>query len=502
MATATTETQSRELSIEIAKLSSRRGLLEESRQILVGLSLVAADWLTLCACLLLVWSVRTVALPLFFPSLPDLYELGFYFRGLYFFAPWLVALAAARLYSRHSNFWDEVRAVVRASTWGTVMVVVLGFTENVDREVARTLIGSLWIVSLPALTLSRYWLKKGLARAGLWCRKVLVVGAGDAAIDLANGLKDDITLGYEPIAFVSDHDGPGTTASDGSLPVFGPYDALPSLLDTLSVRDVVIAIPDASGEMLSRIVSLCEGRVDSLRVMPASIGMAVIDIETETIGANLLISMRSNLARPSNLIIKRITDVFGAVVLLVPAAPMLLAIALMIRLDSRGPAFYVQERVGRHGRLFRCLKFRTMHLDAEQRLQEHLRDDAVAREEWLHFKKLKTRDPRVTRVGRYLRRLSLDELPQLGNVLRGDMSLVGPRPYIQHELDGLEDKFRTILLAWPGITGLWQVSGRNELTLIQRMRLDEYYVRNWSLWLDLQIFLRTFGALAKSDGAY
>jgi len=143
-----------------------------------------------------------------------------------------------------------------------------------------------------------------------------------------------------------------------------------------------------------------------------------------------------------------------------------------------------------------------MFFDADARLKKHLSAEPVAREQWERYKKLKNGDPRITRVGRYLRRLSLDELPQLLNVVLGEMSLVGPRPYIERELEGYDHAFRTILLARPGMTGLWQVSGRNELTLRQRLELDEFYVRNWSLWMDLQIAARTYGAVARAQGAY
>jgi Undecaprenyl-phosphate galactose phosphotransferase WbaP len=509
MATASSEEQSRELPIETARLSSRRGLLEESRRAVVGLVLVVGDWLTLATCLSGVWLVRARILPLFAEGLPNPYALSYYFSSLYFFAPWLIALAAVRLYSRHAHFWDEVHAVVRGSTFGTVLAVLINYLERADEDVSRSIIVGLWLVSLPALSLVRHRLKTVLAALGLWSRRVLIVGCGEAARDVANALREDPALGYQPVGFVANGgvdpaarpgDGPGIRSTD--LAVLGRHEDIPDLLRDMQVRDVVIAMPEASREELVHVVALCEGRVDSLRVMPDMVGMAVTDVETEALGGNLLISMRSNLARPTNLVVKRGTDLVGALLLLIPAAPLLLIIAALIRLDTRGPAFYVQQRVGRHGRLFPCFKFRTMHLDADTRLEAHLATDPAAREEWDHYMKLRGFDPRVTRVGRTLRRLSLDELPQLVNVLRGEMSLVGPRPYIEHEMAGHEDAFRTILLSWPGITGLWQVSGRNELNFVQRLRLDEYYVRNWALLLDVQILLRTFGVLARTKGAY
>ncbi len=468
----------------------------------MALILLAGDWITLAASLLAVWAIRGFVLPMAVPGLPALFSLSLYYDGLFWFAPWLVAMAAARLYGRHAGFWEEVRAIVRATTWGTVLAVVLSFTVKADYQISRLLMGSFWLVSMPALCATRYWLKRLLARSGLWRRSLLVVGDGSTAVNIARGLRDDPTLGFVPVGFVgAQATEPEVPTLDG-LAVHSPWACIPGLLRDQGIRDVVIALPPEHRHELAHLIALCEGQIDSLRIVPEAAGLASTEVEAETIGGQLLIGMRSNLARPSNLAIKRASDMIGAALLLVPAVPLLAILALLVRLDSKGPAFFVQQRVGRRGKPFPCYKFRTMHLDAEERLARHLEASPEARAEWEAFKKLKSGDPRVTRVGRVLRRLSLDELPQLANVLRGEMSLVGPRPYLAPELVGHEDVFRTILMTWPGITGLWQVSGRNELTMAERLQLDEYYVRNWSLWLDLEIFIRTFGALARSEGAY
>ncbi len=500
MTMASDETQSRASAVSASSPLVRRGLVEESRRALVGLALVVTDWLTLSVVLALVWSVRRL-LPIVFTDWTLGPPLFWHFPALYFFAPWLATMAVGRLYTRHADFWDEVRAIIRASTWGTILTVITSVSADPDFAVSRLLIGSFWLVSVPALCLSRYGVKRLLARTGLWRRKVLIVGSGEAAFQICRSLRADPTLGYEPVAMVT-AEGLGESCAETGLPTVGPFERLPDLLGQWNVRDVIIALPEAGRDEIAHIAALCQGRVDTLRIMPDTVGLAVMEVETESIGGHLLISMRSNLARPSNHVIKRATDLLGSAILFVPTALIGAVAALLIRLDSPGPVFFIQQRVGRGGKLFPCYKFRTMHLDADQRLEQHLAADPEACEQWGEFKKLKNGDPRVTKVGHYLRRFSLDELPQLLNVVRGEMSLVGPRPYIEHELEGYEDAFRTILLAWPGITGLWQVSGRNELTMAQRVRLDEYYVRNWSLWLDLQIFLRTFGVLARSKGAY
>jgi len=210
--------------------------------------------------------------------------------------------------------------------------------------------------------------------------------------------------------------------------------------------------------------------------------------------------MKNNLADPVNNIVKRLSDLL-ACVLLVPLLllPMAL-ISVLIRMGSGGPAILRQERIGRHGRRFRCLKFRTMYEDADRRLEDILASDPVARQEWETFWKLK-HDPRITPIGRVLRNTSLDEFPQIFNVLMGQMSLVGPRPYLPREWDALNDFSETILGVRPGITGLWQVSGRSETSVDVRLSLDAWYVRNWNLWLDLVILFKTFSIVLKGSGA-
>jgi len=211
--------------------------------------------------------------------------------------------------------------------------------------------------------------------------------------------------------------------------------------------------------------------------------------------------LKSPLLTRPNLILKRLFDLVASGVLFLLALPLGLLIALAIKLDSKGPILFVQRRVGYRGRTFPCYKFRTMYVDAEDRLQQVLRSDPHARRQWEEHKKL-PQDPRVTRVGKILRRFSLDELPQLINVLKGDMSLVGPRPYLEEELPDLARDVQVITSVKPGLTGLWQVSGRSDLTFRERAILDEYYVRNWSLWLDLVILIKTLSVILKGDGAY
>ncbi len=177
-------------------------------------------------------------------------------------------------------------------------------------------------------------------------------------------------------------------------------------------------------------------------------------------------------------------------------------IGLAIRIDSPGPAFIGQSRMGRNKKLFKCIKFRTMYLNGDELLEAHLARNKDAAGEWRTYKKLRGHDPRVTRVGKFLRKTSLDELPQFLNILRGEMTLFGPRPYMPCEEKDMDGYIDVILMALPGITGLWQVSGRNRLTFQDRLQLDAFYVRNWSLWLDIVIFFKTIKVVLHREGAY
>ncbi len=200
--------------------------------------------------------------------------------------------------------------------------------------------------------------------------------------------------------------------------------------------------------------------------------------------------------------LKRAFDIIISILLLPFVLPIIGLIAILIKIDSEGPVFFIQDRLGKNGKKFKCIKFRTMYVNNDEILEEYLKRNPEKREEWNKYKKLKSFDPRVTRVGRFLRKTSLDELPQIFNVIKGDMSLVGPRPYLPKEETDMGYFKNTILLTKPGITGLWQVSGRNELEFKVRLILDERYVLNWSFWLDLLIMLKTIKVVLKREGAY
>lgn len=464
------------------------------------LALLAVDWLAVIGCLGAVWKLRQELLGRA-PGFGPLNPFGDYLVNLYFLVPWTLAFAEAGLYSRRTLFWEEVRQVLRGCTLAALFAVFLSFAVQQAEELSRLVILGTWLLTLGVVPVIRYNAKRGLVLAGLWGKRVLVLGASETGEQVVERVRQHAALGYEPVAFVDD-DPDKIGGHQLGLPVRGPLTAIPELIRELNVRDVVIAMPRLSRERLLHVISICEGHVEGIRVVPDMFGLATVGVQTEDLDGLLLLHIRSNLAKPWNLALKRVFDLGVATTTAILTFPLVLLAALAIRVDSPGPALFFQDRLGRGGRAFRCLKFRTMYLDNEARLQEYLVENADARSEWEQFAKLKSNDPRLTRVGRILRRFSFDELPQLVNVLRAEMSLVGPRPYLPRELEKMGDFAETILKAAPGITGFWQVSGRNEVTFNQRLRLDEYYVRNWSLWMDVIVLVKTIGVVARADGAY
>jgi undecaprenyl-phosphate galactose phosphotransferase len=262
-------------------------------------------------------------------------------------------------------------------------------------------------------------------------------------------------------------------------------------------RDVLIAIPELDDEKLLDLVHKLQRHCESIYVVPHLWGLSMMNVQLDGFLRErlMMLKLSNSLAKPWNCGTKRAFDiVFGSLIILL-ALPLCLVISVLIKIDSDGPLLFVQERLGHNGRNFRCIKFRTMHVDCGDILTRHLASDPSASEEWRRYAKLRDYDPRVTRLGGFLRRWSLDELPQLWNVLKGDMSLVGPRPYLPQEHGRIGVELFTILSSRPGMTGFWQVNGRNLLTLEDRVQVEAWYVRNWTVWFDCIILAKTFRAV-------
>lgn len=320
----------------------------------------------------------------------------------------------------------------------------------------------------------------------LWGRPVVLLGTGASAAQVAQHLLSRPSVGLRPMAAFGEADG----WSVAGVPVRGKLHEAWDYLSETGVRHVIVSPDAASTLSYDQVLRRADRHLRYVQFLPDLHGLPASSVVAAPLGTELALEVRNALASSFNRALKRSIDVLGSLLLLALLALPLLVVTVWVALDSAGGPLYRSPRVGRYGRGFLCIKFRTMHVDAEKRLAKMLAEDPALREEYERFHKL-VDDPRVTRAGRWLRKLSIDELPQLINVLLGDMSLVGPRPYLVRELDDMGPEREVIFLARPGMTGYWQIDGRNDVTFDQRQAMEAHYVRDWSVWWDVEILFRT-----------
>jgi len=354
-----------------------------------------------------------------------------------------------------------------------------------------------WLASLPLVPFSRIFVRKLCARRAWWGYPALIISSGGTAATVARVLLKSPHSGLRPAAVV-DLAGEPSRRTEG-LPVLAAAEVAQFVRDN-GIRHAIAWVPDLSRDEVARVLEYFSARMPHL-VLVSNLGeLPTLWSASRSCGALNGMELRNGLMLALPRLVKRAMDVAVTSVALALASPLLAVIALLIKLTSRGPVFYGHKRIGLQGRTFKAWKFRSMYPNGDEILKAHLASNSDAREEWARDQKLRD-DPRVTRAGRVLRRLSLDELPQLWNVLTGDMSLVGPRPIVTAEVEKYGKVFPLVKGVTPGITGLWQVSGRNNTTYEQRVRLDQYYVRNWSPWLDVYILAKTVSVVITRGGA-
>jgi len=410
----------------------------------------------------------------------------------------LAVLAVSRAYERRFLFvgTDEYQRVLRGGVGLIAGAALVSYA--LDLDLARGYVLAALPTAIVTSVVLRFVLRKRLHLArsrGESLRRVLLVGHELSVIGMTRQLRRERYHGLEVVGacLPPAHDG-----GVGPLPVYGTFDDVANAVDLADADTVVVlSCPELDGVQLRRLAWRLERDEVDLIVASTLVDVAGGRTTIRPVDGLPMLHVEHPRLHGGSRLVKEAFDRVGALALLAVFGPLLLTVALCVRLTSRGPVLFRQVRVGRDGSLFRIFKFRSMYVDAEARLAElrHLNEhDGVL---------FKIRDdPRVTRVGRWLRRFSLDELPQLLNVVLGQMSLVGPRPPLPSEVAAYADDVRRRLAVKPGMTGLWQVSGRADLPWEEAVRLDLRYVENWSLSLDLVILLRTMTAVVRSSGAY
>lgn len=395
-------------------------------------------------------------------------------------------------------FFDDLYGLLNATTTAImIMVVVVFFYRRLFYS--RIIFIYAGILILMLLGLARLVHNMILARlraSGQGVDRVLIVGAGEVGRTVMRNLLAQPELGYRVVGFLDD-DSTKSGADIGPIRALGPLEGLPQAIAENDIAQVIITLPWQYHRKVIRLVTEAEQAGVRARVVPDLFQLSLGGVDVEAINGIPLISVKGSALTGFNRALKRATDVLIAGLAMTLISPLWAIVALAIKLDSRGPILFQQERIGLHGKPFTVLKFRSMYVDAEEQL-EKLRERNEAAGPLFKIRD----DPRRTRVGRFIRRTSIDELPQFINVLRGEMSMVGPRPGLASEVAQYQEWQLKRLAVVPGLTGLWQVSGRSELTFDEMVMLDIYYAENWTLGMDLRIMLRTVPQLIFGDGAY
>lgn len=451
------------------------------------------------------WSAEFAPYAALLPFVLPIRLLAFYYLDLY------------RLRGEFSFVEDGVR-VFKATAIGSLLIVAAAFLYRGGFEYrafsyARAVFVLDFFLALAAFGLVRLMVRMGQTfarRRDINLIPTLVVGRGPEAALCIKEMRERPSLGYRVIGVVENGviDDSVPLEFEG-VPVVSDIKGLPDAIRESRANEVIITDPEVSGDSLFDVMMrVGRRRGVEFRIAPSLFNCLPRKTEIDQIGALPMIRLFREPLSGGARITKRASDIIIASVAIILLAPLWLVIALVIKLDSRGAVFYKQERVGMDGRIFLFYKFRTMRVDADDAAHREYQQEYIAgRAEAMLVEGERPAyklvgDARITRVGRLLRRLSLDELPQLLNILRGDMSVVGPRPPIPYEVEAYQLWHRKRLDMKPGLTGLWQVSGRNRLPFDEMVRLDLFYIENWSLLLDLKIILRTLPVMLRGDDAY
>jgi Undecaprenyl-phosphate galactose phosphotransferase WbaP len=358
-----------------------------------------------------------------------------------------------------------------------------------------------WILALVLAPTGRWLANYLFCTRTWWMTPVMILGAGKTASAVIRNLDENRVLAYRPLLCLDDD--PHKQGICEGVPVVGSLLKAKSLAELHHIHYVIVAMPGISRDRLIILMRQWTQVFPHILVIPDLLGIGSLWVVPHDLGGVLSLDIQNNLLRPLNRVVKRVIDLLVGGIATIVAGPIIVLAALWIKAVSPGSAFYRQEREGRGGRSIHVLKLRTMYSGAESMLERHLDENPEARAEWDQFCKLRN-DPRILPgIGGFLRRTSLDELPQLINILRGDMSLVGPRPFPIYHNNRFNEDFRTLRLqVTPGLTGLWQIKARSDGNLDVQESLDSYYVRNWSLWLDIYILIRTVRVVINTQGAY
>ena len=431
-----------------------------------------------------------------------LYDLEIDPSYIYLWLPltFLIFLAQARAYVTMQPIIYTVRNIFYAATYGLIAYIVALYFFT-DWMAARSFFVVFWLVLLITLYIERLFISLWLKHSHHLYEDVIFVGAGKTAERALHYFQDDLGYRYHVIGFLDDD--PISDKIPDKYKLLGKISEAEKIVENSHVQNVIITAPGMERDKLQQLITTVQPHVRNLSYVPDLIGTPMMGVEAQVLFTEeiLMLHLRNNLAMRRNKIYKRIFDLVCTICGGLLILPIIAIVALLVAIDNKGNVIFAHRRIGKDGKEFPCYKFQSMVPNAQEILQDYLAKNPEARKEWEESFKL-TNDPRVTKLGGFLRKTSLDELPQLWNVIKGDMSLVGPRPIVKKEIERYGEYFREYAMVLPGITGMWQASGRSDTTYEERVEMDTWYVRNWSVWLDIMYLAKTFTAVLFGKGAY
>ena len=420
----------------------------------------------------------------YMPFIISMFIMAFYLRGLY---PGFGI-----------DVVEELKTLTYSITIVFALVATLSYLIKGAWDYSRVVFLLSWFISIPLVPLGRSFIKKSFGDKNWWGIPVVIIGAGDTGEKVINSLHKHKYLGLRPVVAVDDDADKWGYFED--VPVIGGVNVLPELSQKLGIDHAIIAIQNIPRKKLQEWIQDYNKYFPHLLVISDIFGLSSLWVASRDLGGILGLEVQNKLLKRSSKFKKRIFDIILASALSLIALPLISIISICIWLDSKGKIFFKQLRMGINDSRFNIIKFRTMHLDAEKRLNELLKHNPELKAEYEIYHKMKN-DPRLTQVGKFLRKFSFDELPQFINVIKGEMSLIGPRAYMPWEKVKMNGHQEIILKVKPGISGLWQVTDRNQSSFEERNLTDVYYISNWSMFLDFYIVARTISVIFLGRGS-
>ena len=419
----------------------------------------------------------------------------------------LLSFAHESIYTKRLPFWDEAQRIFKYTTITFLVIFTVVSFGDFHGSLSRLTLIMLWFCIVTLFPLGKFALKHIMYKFDFYKRKTLVLGAGSAGKTAVKEIFNQDYLGHKIVGFLDDDEekvGKTYKINKRSIKVLGQIKDFKEIANQYAVQSAILTLPDLPAKKLAKIIIKIQKKVRELIIVPEIHGVSPLNTETfHVYDLDLMMLKVNNNVRSSfNKFIKRAFDIVVSILLLPVILPIIAILAYFIKKESPGNVFYAHNRIGKDGEVVPVLKFRSMYSDSKERLEKLLESDPKIREEWETNYKLKN-DPRVTKIGKFIRESSLDELPQIFNVLKGEMSLVGPRPVVEEELKKYyKDSAEYYKMVKPGITGFWQVSGRSDTDYDFRVKVDTWYVYNWSLWLDIMVLIKTIRVVLLKEGAY